>query len=579
MALDVLRVFNPLLTKLLGWEAHRMRRAFTDSLQRCTHVQKRYLLAKVRRNAASAFGRDHGFGSIRTVDDFRKAVPICTYDDYMPYIERVRHGEISAMFGRGQKVHMFAMTSGTTNKPKYVPVPTRFLKECRRGWMIWGINAFADHAEAWEGKILQLVSAADDEAAPCGLPCGAMSGFTAQVQRKATRNLYALPGCCAAIKDAPSKNYVALLLALRQHTLTILSANPSTLLALARTMDEQKDCLLRDLRDGTLSEGLDVPGPVRDALGPRLKGQSERCREIEAVIRRTGRLYPKDIWRLPLLGCWKGGTLTLYLRQFPRYFGDAVVRDIGLIASEGRMTLPLSDEGSSGALDLGAAFFEFLPAEGGKPAGDRTLLPNELEVGGQYFLVFTSSAGLYRYNIGDLVRVTGFMGNSPMLEFLSKGAHYSSLTGEKLSEHQVVSSANAALSETGLAVASYCLAATWQNPSPYYSFIVEESSAGDRQLLKRLITALEGRLRADNMEYDSKRQSHRLGPIRAKVVADGTWLKYDMATIVQRRRGLEQYKHKFLVADVEFERRFPAVAGYDNLSAASSEQGSDERAS
>jgi len=75
------------------------------------------------------------------------------------------------------------------------------------------------------------------------------------------------------------------------------------------------------------------------------------------------------------------------------------------------------------------------------------------------------------------------------------------------------------------------------------------------------------------MEYDSKRQSHRLGPIRAKVVADGTWLKYDMATIVQRRRGLEQYKHKFLVADVEFERRFPAVAGYDGLSAASERTG------
>ncbi|NIA22420.1 MAG: GH3 auxin-responsive promoter [Anaerolineaceae bacterium] len=572
------RVLNPLLTRLLGWEAHRMRRVFTRSLARCEHVQRKFLMARLQRNAASSFGRDHGFGSIRTIDDFRKAVPVSTYDDYRPYIERVRRGEVSAMFGRGQKVRMFAMTSGTTNKPKYVPVSTGFLKEYRRGWMVWGINAFADHPQVWEGRILQLVSAMDDETAPCGLPCGAMSGLTAQVQRKAARNLYALPACCAAVKDTPSKHYVALLLALRQHTLTILSANPSTLLALARTMDERKEQLLCDLRDGTLSEGLDLPGPVRQALGRRLRAEPGRCRELETIIRRTGTLYPKDAWRLPLLGCWKGGTLTLYLREFPRYFGDAPVRDIGLIASEGRMTIPLSDDGSSGALDLGAAFFEFLPAAGGRPAGDRTLLPNELEVGGQYFLVLTSSAGLYRYNIGDLVRVTGFVAGSPMLEFLSKGAHYSNLTGEKLSEHQLVGAVDAALSETGLALASYCLAATWGSPAACYSFLVEESSAGDRRVLQKFLNLLEERLRADNIEYDSKRQSERLGPIRAKVVADGTWLKYDMATIAERRRGLEQYKHKFLVGDVEFERKFAAVAGYEEISAVAGKQGGCRRA-
>jgi len=83
--------------------------------------------------------------------------------------------------------------------------------------------------------------------------------------------------------------------------------------------------------------------------------------------------------------------------------------------------------------------------------------------------------------------------------------------------------------------------------------------AADRQRLERLVAAVDRRLRQDNIEYDAKRASQRLGPIRAKVVADGAWLRYDMETIAERRRGLEQYKHKFLVGDVEFERRFAPV--------------------
>ncbi len=56
----------------------------------------------------------------------------------------------------------------------------------------------------------------------------------------------------------------------------------------------------------------------------------------------------------------------------------------------------------------------------------------------------TTAGGLYRYNISDLVRCVGYHGRAPLLEFLNKGAHYSSLTGEKISEHQVVAAVEAA---------------------------------------------------------------------------------------------------------------------------------------
>ena len=58
--------------------------------------------------------------------------------------------------------------------------------------------------------------------------------------------------------------------------------------------------------------------------------------------------------------------------------------------------------------------------------------------------MLTTAGGLYRYNISDLVRCVGYHGRAPLIEFLNKGAHYSSLTGEKLSEHQVIAAVEAA---------------------------------------------------------------------------------------------------------------------------------------
>ncbi len=82
---------------------------------------------------------------IRSAADFRKRVPIGGYDRHEPYIDRVRRGETSALFGPGTDVLMFAMTSGTTNRPKTIPVTREALDDYREGWTIWGILAFDAH--------------------------------------------------------------------------------------------------------------------------------------------------------------------------------------------------------------------------------------------------------------------------------------------------------------------------------------------------------------------------------------------------------------------------------------------------
>src|SRR5262249_26812618 len=114
---------------------------FLNQTKRADEVQRDRLLELVRRNADSRFGHDHRFDEVRTTSDFRRRVPVRSYDGLEPYIARVRAGDTRALFGLGTSVRMFAMTSGTTAQPKTIPVTSESLRNYRAGWTIWGILA------------------------------------------------------------------------------------------------------------------------------------------------------------------------------------------------------------------------------------------------------------------------------------------------------------------------------------------------------------------------------------------------------------------------------------------------------
>src|SRR5262245_20455947 len=142
--------------------ARRLARAFDEQTRRAGDVQRQLLLRRIARHADSQFGRDHFFGEIRTPEDFRRRVPIGGYDRHEPYIERVRHGDVGALFGQGTKVLMFAMTSGTTNRPKTIPVTPEALSDYREGWTIWGIHAFDAHHEMLRDGLRPILQIASD---------------------------------------------------------------------------------------------------------------------------------------------------------------------------------------------------------------------------------------------------------------------------------------------------------------------------------------------------------------------------------------------------------------------------------
>ncbi len=553
-------LFSSLFQKLLERTAGRDLVAIGEALKDSTNFQRKLLLEIVQREQSTGYGRDHGFSEIKSVADFRRRVPISQYSDFEPYIERVKNGDLEAMFHR-QKVLMFALTSGTSSARKFIPITERFLKDHRRVWTAWGLHVFMSHPTLFRLGKLTFVSDDDEFRTPSGIPCGSISGLTAKLQHWMVRDSYVMPPESAKIHDVDTKYYLAWRLGVQRPIGMWVSPNPSTHLNLARFGERHAETIIRDVHDGTLSSEFPLPDIVRRKIQKRIKPNPVRGRELSEIARRAGTLRPKDVWpMLEIIGCWMGGSMGAYLRSFPQYFGNAVPRDIGLIASEARMTVSKDDATADGVLEITSNFYEFVPVDEIDSPQPTVLEAHELEAGKDYYILLTTNSGLYRYNIFDVVRCTGWFESTPMLVFLNKGSSISNLTGEKLTEFQVSNSVAKALTEVHHHLTAYSLAPVWRDDMPYYGLFVEAADVPTPELRTRLAAAVEQQLQQSNIEYAAKRESRRLGPVLIHRLQNGAWREWDEKRLAKSKGSAEQYKHPCLIPDVEAHHSFPVIS-------------------
>jgi len=549
----------PALAGFAVWQAYRWEQRFLHATANCAQVQGQLLKRILRNNQNTDYGREHAFQEIRNWEQYRMRIPIHKYEDLEPYLSQVRQGNTQALLPDSY-MHMYALTSGTTASRKYIPVTRQYLKDYRRATSIWGKRIYDDHPEAFLKPILQLVSDWDECRTETNIPCGSVSGLTTHMMKPVVRWLYCMPACTGKIKDSTAKLYLALRMGLMRSELGILaSANPSTLLKFAQLLESRQEELFRDLRDGTLNTDLNISDDIRQQLQPMLKKMPARVKQLETIKKQDGRLTPQNAWNpVHTIGCWTGGSVGLYLRQFPQYYGDTPIRDLGLLASEGRMTIPLEENTPGGVLDITSHFFEFIPEREIESNNPITLTAADLEVGRNYYILPTTSYGLYRYNIYDVVKVIGFKNTTPIVEFLSKGSLFSNMTGEKLSEFQVVAAMKSASQRWGHLPAAYTLAPYWDARMPGYSLFLEEHDL-DGHDPEELAYDFDVFLKAQNIEYETKRDSQRLGMIEVCLLPRGAWQTWDAARVAKTGGSAEQYKRPCLINDVNFKSTMSVI--------------------
>lgn len=528
-------------------------------------VQKNLLKAIITKNANSKFGKDHNFHDIPGYYAFRKQVPICSYDYLEPYIMAAYNGEPNQLTVKDPV--FFAQTSGTTGHPKYIPV-TRENKKAKASLLqLYFINILKDHPTAFDGRILALVSPEGEALSPTGVPVGSESGHGFKNAPVLIKQLVAAPYEAFAIKDYEAKYYSLVRAAANYDVSLIYTVNPSTVLILAERLGHHTEKIIKDIHDGTLSDDFPIPEESREAFAGLTKKNPARAKFLEsAADKNNGVLLPKHVWpNLNVICCWKGGSLKMYLDRFPEYFSkETAVRDVGFFASEMRASVPLDDVGSDGVLAIGTNCYEFYPADApGPPTGNDLIIASELEVGKQYYIYITTSSGLYRYDMNDIIEVTGMYHKVPKIRFVQKGKGVISFTGEKLYEHQVITAVNNALGSS--AVNNEFIAAvgcTKDRETPQYKFLIEFNEQFSAESLKQMANRIEKELCKTNIEYEAKRKSHRLEPLALRAIAPLEFDAYRRREVEEKGRTDGQFKILKLTKDESFIDEFKSTGEY-----------------
>ncbi|MFA4981007.1 MAG: GH3 auxin-responsive promoter family protein [Candidatus Omnitrophota bacterium] len=538
-----------LAVKLLAFKAMAFERSTKDPVR----AQKKILLEFLKRNRNTEYGRRYDFSSIRSIADYQNTVPVNDFETFLPYLEKMEKGEDRVL--TVDKPIFFGATSGTTSRKKLIPVTGYSREKKAEVSTLWSYYISRDHPRVLDGKVLAVISPEIEGYTGSGLPYGAESGFGYRNLPIAVKSLYALPHQVFEIKDYDARYYCILRIGIEQNITTVATLNPSTLVLLCKKIEIWKDKIIDDIERGSLNKEFDISENIRREIEAAFRPNPARAAVLKDILKERGALLPKYFWPgLELIECWKGGTVKIYLKELPQYFGDVPIRDFGCLSTEARSSIPMSDEGAGGVLAINANFYEFIPREDMSKKDKRVFLCDELEKGREYLLVVTTPGGLYRYNIDDVIVVDGFFNKTPVIEFVQKGLNAVSLTGEKVYESQVNEAVNKALDAHKMIVELFSASVQWDHP-PRYIFLVEFDGVPTLEEKKGFLKSIEEELCRQNCEYSWIRQAQLLGSPLLKVVKSGEFERYRAKKISEGAHDT-QFKLPELSGDFTFQDNF-----------------------
>lgn len=538
------------MLKLLKF-AHQLRgkfesRAFGAATAEPEKAQRRLLLSLLEKNAESQFGALHKFSEIRGENDFRKRIPIRDYEDFRPFINRIIKGEQSVL--TKENPFMFTMTSGTTDEPKYIPVTLESQAHNSSLMRQWICHAERDHKGLTSQPVVGIVSRAVEGFTDSGLPCGSASGVIYKNIPWFIRRAYAVPYAVSEISDYTERYFVTARFALASRVSFVGTPNAGTLLRLAEICADRQEDLIRAIYDGTLGVELDKQSEISAELKAMLKPNPARAGELARIVAKRGFLRFADCWSdLRLVGCWLGGSVGVQAGKLAEHFGNAPLRDLGYMASEGSFTLPFRDGTSSGILALENNFYEFVPEEEIDSERPTTLLAHELETGKRYGILLTTAAGLYRYKINDIVEVTGFYRRTPLIYFVRKAGEMANITGEKMHVNHIIQAVESAGKKFNLKIEQFRAAPNFDD-CLYEIYLEPEENFLPDALCREILFEIDRQLQRVNIEYKQKRCSKRLAAPIIYLMKRG-WANEGLRRHIAQGKRDAQYKPQILCSE------------------------------
>jgi hypothetical protein len=504
------------------WQSRREAEAFHLATGGVRTTQERLLRTTLSDNAQSRVGREHAFASLHSIDDFRSRCPVSNYDTVAPWIEQIERGDEHVL--TMEPVLMFEPTGGSSGGSKLIPYTATLRRQFQRAIASWIWDLFRVLPAVRTGTAYWSISPAGQRKRETvgGMRIGFDSDqeYLDGTQRWAISRLLVVPPDVSRLHSIDNFRYATLAYLLAAEDLALISIwSPTFLTSLLDALPVWRERLCRDLHDGMLR----LPSAGDEVIAPRLRIPRcpARSREIANVIgAETASNTLSGLWpRLALISCWADAAAEMYLPDLQSRFPGPATQPKGLLATEGVVSIPIVGQPGA-ALAIRSHFFEFLEigdADDARTTRSHTLLADELQVKRQYRVLLTTGGGLYRYDLGDVVEVVGFLRECPLLRFRGRYLAGSDLVGEKLNERHVGECLRATFEEFDLRP-DFALVVPHVAPPGYVALVVCPLGNDTDAVAAALAQRLECRLR-ENPQYRYAVDLRQLNPL------DVRWLQ------------------------------------------------------
>lgn len=457
-----------LVIRAFGYLLSHTARKFATALEQPQLAQQQVKRKLTERLKRCDYGRQH---QIRSIEDWHK-LPIVSYEDLQPWIEDSLNHDCPLT---PEKILFYEPTSGSSGPVKRIPYTRSLRKSFNRLFCVWAHDLIINGPAFSRGKLYFSITPSFSKSA-------IDTGTTDDAD-------YLDPWLRWLLKP-------------------FLVIAPKT-----ATPEEFKDQLAQTL---LLAEDLEIisiwsPSFLTTQLDYIQQNRERLCKVLKGEMGETRShllLSPNIQWsalwpNLKLISCWDSALAADGADGLRSRFPNVLVQGKGLLATEAPMTVPLIAAQGDVPL-LNEVYFEFED-----DAGQCHEL-HQLTVGQTYVVIISQTGGLYRYRIGDRVKVSHFYKQTPCLEFQGRGKDISDMVGEKL-HAQFVSSV---LNRLNLSPAQFQSLVPVQSPQKHYALLLDKLSA-DRDLLAH---QLEEYL-CESFHYRQARQLGQLASAKVKVSA------------------------------------------------------------
>ncbi|KAL5714667.1 hypothetical protein ACHQM5_016597 [Ranunculus cassubicifolius] len=535
-----------------------------EMTKNCDSVQQKVLSEILSRNSKTEYLGRYNLDGATDRETFKSKIPVITYEDIQPDIQRIANGDKSPIIS-GEPISEFLTSSGTSAGERKL-MPT-IHEDLDRRTLLYSLlmpvmNLYVPGLD--KGKGLYFLFVKTSQKTPSGLLARPVLTSYYNSEHFKTRpydpyNEYTSPNESILCTDSFQSMYSQMLCGLYQQkeVLRLGAVFASGLLRAINFLQNHWEQLVHDIATGTLSPKI-TDQSIRECILNKLPYFKPNPTLAEFITKECS----KDSWERIITRIWPNtkyidvivtGAMAQYIPTLNYYSGGLPMPCTMYASSEcyfGLNLKPMSEPSEvSYTIMPNMAYFEFLPhdpATTEEYSPDRLVEMADVEVGKYYELVITTYAGLYRYQVGDVLLVTGFHNSAPQFKFIRRKNVLLSIDSDKTDEAELqkgIENALKHLNKFDTSVVEYTSYADAKTiPGHYVIYwelmVKDPTNPPTDGILDQCCFAIEECL---NSVYRQGRNYDLIGPLEIRIVKNGTFEEL-MDYAISRGASINQYK-------------------------------------